>query len=148
MDKITVSIIIFLVVVLGLFLVFSGNHTADDTNRTTLNVSSEGPVELSQLINEIKTQEYYKGFDNETLKWMESLGVKYVWIGNDEIVIMGWWDSNKIPSVYVCDVYYQELFSCNVIENRSLGNGDNFTNVLLVSNVEYIGEEVHDLGLV
>ena len=146
MDKVTIAFVIILAGILAVCLV-SGNNFSDDSSKTTLKVYSEGPVELSELINEIKTKEYYRGFDNETVSWMESLGNKYVWVSDDEIIIMDWWDSNKIPSVGVCDGYGIEIFSCSVLENRSLGNGNDFKDVLLVNNVEYLREEIHGNGL-
>lgn len=147
MDKITITLVIVLVAVLALSCAFAVYNSTENADETVLNVSSEGPWELSKVTDEIKTKEYYEGYDNETLSWMESLGNKYVWFSDDEIVIMDWWDSNEIPSVSVCDGYAQEIFSCNVMENRSLGNMNNSKEVLLVKNVEYIGEEIHGNGL-
>jgi hypothetical protein len=108
----------------------------------TLNVSSEGPIELSELIEDIKTHDYYKGYDNETVEWMGSLGNKYAWFSSEEIVIMDKWDSDKIPSQYVCDASFYEIFSCNVLEKHPLGDVQYPKDVLLVKNVEYIGENV------
>ena len=141
--KLVVGIVLFLVVILGICLLYSGDNPSIDDNRVTLNVSSEGPRELSKVISEIKTQEYYKGYDNETVEWMESLGNKYVWFSSDEIVIMDKWDSDKIPSQYVCDAYFNEIFSCKVVEKHPLGDVKYPRDVLLVKNVEFIGEEVH-----
>ena len=140
--KITIAIVIVLAAILCLFIAYSSDSPSIEGNRTTLNVSSEGPLELPVLVNEIRTHEYYKGYDNETVEWMESLGNKYVWSSSDEFVIMDKWDSDKIPSQYVCDAYFNEIFSCNVLEKHSLYQGDNSKDVLLVNNVEYIGEEV------
>lgn len=140
--KITIGIVIMLVAILCLVVLYADDNPSNSDNQTTLNVSSEGPLELPVLVNEIKSHEYYKGYDNETVEWMESLGNKYVWSSSDEFVIMDKWDSDKIPSQYVCDAYFNEIFSCNVLEKHSLGQGDNFKDVLLVNNVEYIGEEV------
>ena len=142
--KIIIAIVIVVVAISGILLVSANSNSSNDVNSTTLNVSSEGPKELSVLTNEIRTREYYKGYDNETLQWMESLGEKNVWFSSDEIVIMdSVSDSDKIPSAYVCDASFNEIFSCNVLENHSLGNVKYHKDVLLVDNVEYIGEEVH-----
>lgn len=141
--KIMLAIIIAVVAFLAI-LAYASDDSSNGGNRTTLNVSSEGPVKLSVLTDEIKTHEYYKGYDNETLHWMESLGNKYVWFSSDEIVIMdSIFDSNKIPSAYVCDASFNEIFSCNVLEKHTLGDVKYRRDVLLVNNVEYIGEEVH-----
>jgi hypothetical protein len=93
-------------------------------------------------IEDIKTHDYYKGYDNETLEWMGSLGNKYAWFSSEEIVIMDKWDSDKIPSQYVCDASFYEIFSCNVLEKHPLGDVQYPKDVLFVKNVEYIGENV------
>ena len=144
MDRgIIIAIAIAVIIVLGIFLLSANDDYSNDVNRTTLNVSSEGPLKVSVFTNKIKTEEYYKGYDNETLHWMESLGNKYAWFSNDKIVIMdSIFDSKKIPSAYVCDASYTEIFSCNVLENRSLGNVESPKDVLLVNHVEFIGENV------
>ena len=136
--KIVILIIVVIISILGLFLVSAENDSSSNLNRTTLNVSSEGPIELSKITEDIKNNSYYEGYDNGNLKWMESLGDKYVFTSSDEIVIMDKLDADKIPSAY-----FQEIFSCNVLENRSLGAGDHFKDILLIKNVEFIDEEVH-----
>ena len=142
--KIIIAIVIVIVAISGILLVSANSNSSNDVNSTTLNVSSEGPKELSVLTNEIRTKGYYEGYDNETLQWMESLGDKNVWFSSDKIIIMdSVSDSDKIPSAYVCDASFNEIFSCNVLENHSLGNVKYPKDVLLVNNVEYIGEEVH-----
>ena len=133
--------IVFILAILGLSLLCVVDNSSNSGNETTFNVSSEGPDDLKELINEIKTEEYYKGYDNETIKWMESLGNKYVFFSSDEYVIMDRADANKIPSVYACDVDFYEIFSGDVIEKHSLGSGENFKDVYYVKNVNYIREE-------
>lgn len=141
--KIVILVIVVIITVLLLFLVYANNDSSSNSNRTILNVSSEGPIELSKITDDIKNNSYYEGYDVETLRWMESLGDKYVFTSNDEIVIMDKWDADKIPSAYVCDAYFQEIFTCNVLENRTLGDGNHFKDVLFIKNVEFIDEEVH-----
>ena len=141
--------IILIIVFLGIFLAaLSAYYPADNNNvalnaslNETLNVSSEGPFALSELINEIKTEDYFKGYDNETVKWMESLGNKYVFISDDAFVVMDKGDSDKIPSIYACDVIFYEIFRCDILENHTLGNVDYPRDVLYVRNVEYLREE-------
>ncbi len=142
MNRTLAVILIVLVAILGIFLLYAGDDSSDDVNRTTLNVSSEGPMELPKVIDEIRTHDYYRGHDNETLQWMESLGNKYVWFSSEEIVIMDKWDSDKIPSQYVCDASFYEIFSCKVLERHPLGDVKYPRDVLLVKDVEYIGENV------
>ena len=133
--------IVFIVAILGLSLIYVNENSSGSGNETTFNVSSEGPIELQKVVNEIKTEKYYKGYDNETVKWMESLGNKYVFFSSDEFVIMDRIDANKIPSIYACDVSFYEIFSSNVMEKHSLGSGENFKDVYYVKNVKYIGED-------
>lgn len=141
--------IILIIVFLGIFLAaLSAYYPADNNNvalnaslNETLNVSSEGPFVLSELINEIKTEDFFKGYDNETVKWMESLGDKYVFFSEDYYVIMDKDDADKIPSVFACDVNFYEIFSCEVLESHSLGNIEYPRDVLYVKNVNYIREE-------
>ena len=145
-----ILMIILILVFLGIFLaVLNVYHPAEINNGSlndslkneTLNVSSEGPVELSELIHEIKTEDYFKGYDNETVKWMESLGNKYVFFSQNQYVIMDKMDADKIPSVYACDVSFYEIFSCEVLENHTLGNVKYPHDILYVKNVNYIREE-------
>ncbi len=143
-NKSIIAIVILLLAILSLVLVYSFAGT-DDSTKTPITVSSEGPFPLSDLINDIKTKDYYEGYDNETLAWMESLGNKKVFVADDAFVVMNSWDARKIPSVYVCDAYIEEFIECNVLENHSLGNVDYPKDVLLVKNVEYLGQETHDL---
>ena len=144
MDKSLIAVVLVLVAVLGIALLYVGDSPSDSAERKTLNVSSAGPLKLSELVKDIKTNEIYEGYDNETVKWMESLGEKYVWSSSDGYVIMdSKWDSDKIPSIYACDVDFYEIFSCDVLESHSLGNVKYQKDVLLVKNVEYIGEDSH-----
>ena len=141
--------IILIIVFLGIFLAaLSAYYPADNNNvalnaslNETLNVSSEGPFALSELINEIKTEDFFKFYYNETVKWMESLGDKYVFFSEDYYVIMDKDDADKIPSVFACDVNFYEIFSCEVLESHSLGNIEYPRDVLYVKNVNYIREE-------
>lgn len=137
---------IFILIFLGA-LSFLSTYTTDSNasnaiiHNATLNVSSEGPIELSKIIDDIKTADYYKGYDNETVKWMESLGNKYVFVSEDAFVVMDKSDSDKIPSIYACDVMFYEIFSCDILENHTLGNVKYPKDVLYVDNVEYIRED-------
>lgn len=143
--------IILFLAFLGLYMYYLidefGSITANpysDNNKVTLTVSSEGPHKLKDIINDIKTNDYYKGYNPETLKWMERLPVDYVWTG-DQIIIMSFWDSNNIPSEFVCDAYTIQTIKCDVIENHSLGESKNLKDVYYVKNVEFVKSETHSL---
>ncbi len=64
-------------------------------------------------------------------------------MSREEVVIMDKEDADKIPSVFVEDAFFKEIFSCNVLENHSLGDDEKSKDVLLVNNVEFISEELH-----
>lgn len=143
-NKSIIAIVILLLAILSLILVYSFSES-DDSPKTDLTVSSEGPIPLSDIIQDIKTADYYKGYDNETLAWMESLGDKQVFAGNGTFVVMDSWDAKKIPSEYVCDVYIEEFIECHVLENHSIGDVKYPKDVLLVKDVDYLGQEIHNL---
>lgn len=141
--------ILVVVAVLGIFAGYSADASSQTDydvieSNVTLNVTFKDPVSISTLANEIKTQNYYKGYDNATLKWIESLKGKYAFFGDDCIVIMDKMDAKKIPSsggIGVADVQYYEIFSCDVLANESLGNAAGPDNVLFVNNVTFIKQE-------
>ena len=145
-DKSIVAIVILLVAILSLVFAYSASETSDLTNKTELEVYSEGPIPLSTIISDVRNAEYYEGYDNETVAWMESLGNKEVFSGNGTFVVMDKVDASKMRSEYVCDAYIVETMECNVLENHSLGDIKYPRDVLLVNNVEYIGEEIHYLA--
>lgn len=143
-NKSIIAIVILLLAILSLVLVFSFTET-DDSTKTAITVSSEGPVPLSGIIDDIKTADYYEGYDNETIAWMESLGNKKVFLADDAFVVMNSWDARKIPTQYVCDAYIDEFIECHVVENHSIGDVKYPRDVLLVKDVDYLGQEMHDL---
>ena len=140
MKKIIIGIIIILIVIFGTYLVYLGNEAPDDTNRITLNVSGS-PLELSKVIEEIETDPYFEGYDNETVKWMKSLGSKYVYISLNEIIIMDYSDASKLRTEDATDVYIEDIFSCRIIENHTLGT-EPYKDVLYVKDVEFIRENI------
>ena len=85
---------------------------------------------------------YYEGYDNETLKWMKSLGDKSVFSGNGTFVVMSPYDASKLRSEYVTDAYITEEFRCTVLETHSLGNVTYPKDVILVEDVEYLRENI------
>ena len=144
-NKGIIALVILLLAILALVFAYSFGGTDDSANKTSITVSSEGPIALSDVIDDIKTGSYYEGYDNETVAWMESLGDKQVFVADDAFVVMDSWDARKIPSQYVCDAYIDEFIGCNVLENHSIGDVEYPRDVLLVKDVDYLGQEVHDL---
>ena len=148
MKKWTVAIVIALVAFLVLLVAyFDDSPDAKNNSGETMefNVSS-GSSELSNAIHTIKTLPYYKGYNEETVKWMESLGNKRVFFGSDVIVIMDSFDDRKIPpEPGITDVYVYDHFTAKIIENHDLGNGH--PTVYYVQNVKFINQEIISNGL-
>lgn len=140
MKKIYIIIIATPLVILGLCFAYSSSENRVDSDRVILNVSSEGPIELSKIIEDIRKRP--SEYDSETLKWMESLGSKDVFISPDKIVIMDSHDSAKLHSEFATDVSITQLFSCKIIENHTLRNNDSPKDVLYVEDVKFIKQEI------
>lgn len=145
MSKSIIAMVILLLAILSMVFIYSVDETTDSGNRTELTVYSEGPIPLSGIIEDVKTGSYYEGYDRQTLAWMESLGEKQVFPGNGTFVVMSSYDAGKLHSEYVCDVYIEEFFECDVIETHSLGDVKFPKDIIYVKNVKYVGEEIHDL---
>ena len=60
MDKSLIAVVLVLVAVLGIALLHVGDSPSDSAERKTLNVSSAGPLKLSELVKDIKTNERYE----------------------------------------------------------------------------------------
>lgn len=146
MDKGIVVIVIFLLAILSVVLFYSVDETGDFGNRTELTVYSDGPVPLSEIIEDVKTGSYYEGYDNETIVWMESLGNKQVFPGDGTFVVMNSYDAGKLHSEYITDAYIEESIECRVIETHSLGDVKFSRDIVLVEDVEYLGSEIHYLN--
>ena len=147
-NKWTIPIIIVLAVLFVLAVAYIDDNP-DVLDRSgekiSFNVSSSSS-ELSKVINNIKTLPRYEGYDAETVKWMESLGNKQVFFGDDAIVIMDISNAVKIPEdPGVTDAYVYNYFTAEVIENHDLG--DRLPNVYHVKDVEFIGQEIVGNGL-
>ena len=145
--KTIILIMVVLVAILALIALYYVSETPNEVydNLTELTVYSEGPIPLSDIVNDIETAEYYNGHDNDTLNWMKSLGNKSVFSGIGTLVIMSQADASKIPSVYATDVIITETFECNVLETHSLGNVKYPKDVLLVENVNYLNETIESI---
>ena len=148
MKKLTIAIVIALAALFVLFVAYIDDNPdiINNSGETmSFNVSS-GSSELSAVINNIKTLPYYKGYDTETVKWMESLGSKRVFFGDDVIVIMDNFDAGKIPpDPGITDVYVYDHFSAKIIENHDLGN--EHPTVYYVQNVKFNNQEIISNGL-
>ena len=147
--KFIISVVTILVVILALFALYYIEETPDEVLKSVeLDVYSGSPVELSDIIADVETGSYYEGYDNDTLNWMKSLGDKHVLNGNGTFVVMDFNDVNKLPNEDVTDVIIINHIRCDVLETHSLGNVEYPRDIQLVKNVEYLGQEIIDLGLV
>ena len=146
--KWTIPIVIVLVALFVLIVAYidaNQDVISHSGENKTFNVSS-GSSELSKAIENIKTLPYYEGYNQETVKWMESLGNKRIFFGNDSVVIMDSSDAEKIPpEPGITDVYVYEHFTAEVVENHDFC--DKYPNAYYVENVSYIGQEIISNGL-
>ena len=139
--KTVIIILIVLITALALVVGYYISDSPNDENRETLSVST-GSIPLSDIIKDVETGSYYEGYDNETLKWMKSLGDKSVFSGDGTFVVMSPYDASKLRSEYVTDAYITEEFRCTVLESHSLGNVTYPKDVILVEDVEYLRENI------
>ena len=139
--KTIILILIVLIAALALVVGYYVSDSPNDENRETLSVST-GSIPLSDIIKDVETGSYYEGYDNETLKWMKSLGDKSVFSGDGTFVVMSPYDASKLHSEFVTDVYITQDFRCTVLETHSLGNVTYPKDVILVEDVEYLRENI------
>lgn len=146
--KFIISVIAVLILLLVVVVSYTGEnpHAVDKSGeKMSFNVSS-GSSTLTSFIQTVKTKAYYEGYDVETVKWMESLGDKRVFSGNDSIVIMDSAEAGKIPQdPGITDVYIYDHFSGEVIEKHKLT--DKCPMIYYVKNVEFIEQEIVGNGL-
>lgn len=140
-----VIVITLMIILIMVFAYSLSEPSGDDSGNTTLTVYTEGPIHLSDIIEDIENASYYEGYDNETLNWMKSLGDKEVFSGNGTFVVMSSADAGKLHSVYATDVIITQDFKCKILEKRSLGNAKYPREVLLVEDVEFLSENIDDI---
>lgn len=146
--KFIISVVAVLVAILVLFALYSIEEAPTEVLKSEeLDVYSGSPIELSDIIEDVETGPYYEGYDNDTLNWMKSLGEKYVLSGNGTFVVMDFNDVNKLPNEDVTDVVIINHIKCDILESHSLGDVKYPKEVILVKNVEYLDQEIIDLGL-
>ena len=145
--KILMAILIVFLIIGGLYLLYlideQPSETISSSNMVTLNVASEGPYDVGRLCKEIRTHPYYEGYDNETVTWLEGYKNYKALSSSDAFVVISNGEIGKIPILNANDVFVNETFECNIIENRSLGDG--FKDVLIVKNIEYKNETIKSM---
>ena len=138
--------VILAILAVIILLIFNYSVTELSTGETALlSVTSEGPIELEQVIKDIESTSYYEGYDNNTLNWMKSLESQSVFMGDGIIVIMSQNDASHLHSEFINDAYIVQDFKCNINENHTLCNLKRHIDVLVVSDVEYLGENITHL---
>ena len=129
-----IGIVVILIAVLG--CVYLSYLISETPCETTIEVCVDSPIPLNVFVNEIKTHPYFEGYDNDTLTWLESLNQNYVvFSSNDSYYIMSQSDADRLPIEYATDVSITDICSCNIVDQKALGN--NLRNVVLVENVQF-----------
>ena len=148
MDKKWFILIIILLVALSVMIYLNNNSSQvidKSVEKLSFNVSSGSSV-LSRFVNDTKTKPDYVGYDRDTVKWMESLGDKRVFFGNESVIIMDIGNAEKIPDDHdITDVFVFDHFKADVVENHRLC--DKIPEVYYVENVTFLNQEIVDAGL-
>lgn len=148
MDKKWFILIIILLVALSVMIYLNNNSSQvidKSGEKLSFNVSSGSSV-LSRFVNDTKTKPDYVGYDRDTVKWMESLGDKRVFFGNESVIIMDIGNAEKIPDDQdITDVFVFDHFKADVVENHRLC--DKIPEVYYVENVTFLNQEIVDAGL-
>lgn len=148
MDKKWFILIIILLVALYVMIYLNNNSSQvidKSGEKLSFNVSSGSSV-LSRFVNDTKTKPDYVGYDRDTVKWMESLGDKRVFFGNESVIIMDIGNAEKIPDDHdITDVFVFDHFKADVVENHRLC--DKIPEVYYVENVTFLNQEIVDAGL-
>lgn len=156
--KKTIHVIAFIIIllVIGVFIGYlldNDEHLKGDDNilgitpesGTDITLSSNRPINLNQFINEIMNEEYFEGYDRDTVLWMQSLEQREVFMSNSSYVLMKKIDADKIKKsditdIATTDIYNEYYINCHVIEKRFLG-GKNQVDIIVVENVKYLGNK-------
>lgn len=138
--KFTLMILIVIVAFVGLSTIYAVSDV-EQSNQTTLTIQAENPVAVGEMVNTIKTTPFFKNYNSDTANWLKEFNSDYVvFSSKDYYVVMNSTDSNKLPKTITTGVSVKCNISCNVLENRSLGNGLN--NILVVEDVEVISGDL------
>lgn len=146
-NKILIAILILILIVCGLYVFYlideEPSQSILSSDRVTLTVASEGPFDVDRFCKEVRTHPYYEGYDNETVNWLENYGNCQILTSSDAFVVIDKAEIRKIPILNANDVFVNETFECNIVENRSLGSG--FKDVLVVKNIDYKNETIKSM---
>lgn len=142
--KITIILLIAIVAIIGVSTIYAATQN-ETTNKTTLSIKADKPVSVSEMVNSIQVQPYYKNYNHTTLNWLKGFGSDYVvYKTNEYHILMNSTDSNKIVKFITTGVSVNSTIKCDVLENKSLGN--NINNILYVENVEVISQDLNNMA--
>ena len=146
-NKILIAILILILIVCGLYVFYlideEPSQSILSSDRVTLTVASEGPFDVDRFCKEVRTHPYYEGYDNETVNWLENYTNCQILTSSDAFVLIDKTEIRKIPILNANDVFVNETFECDIVENRSLGSG--FKDVLVVKNIDYKNETIKSM---
>ena len=146
-NKILIAILILILIVCGLYVFYlmdeEPSQSILSSDRVTLTVASEGPFDVDRFCKEVRTHPYYEGYDDETVSWLENYTNCQILTSSDAFVVIDKAEIRKIPILNANDVFVNETFECNIVENRSLGSG--FKDVLVVKNIDYKNETIKSM---
>ncbi len=140
-----IVILIILLVVGGLYLFYLMDENPSDNpisskQKVTLTVASEGPYDVDKFCQEVRTHPYYKGYDNETVEWLDKYDNYQILSSSNAFVVISKGEIGKIHVLNANDAFINETFECEIVENRSLGSG--LKDVLVVRDIDYKYETV------
>lgn len=118
----TIAVVVILIAIIA--FLFLGYLTSEDLGeKTTAEVYGDGYINMTVFVNEIKNHEYFEGYDNDTLGWLESLDDGYIVVSSNETYyIMSPLDANNIPWEFATDISVYDTIKFNIIEQKSLGS--------------------------
>ena len=140
MNKKLIGLILaILVLIVAICLVLG--YGEDNANQKTEITLYESIIDLENFTKEVKSNEYFKDYNNTTVDWLDDLGPNYMVLSSaDGYYVMKKSDSDKIPMEFATDVSIEYICKANIVEKRPLS--DDLGDVMLVSDLEYISENV------
>lgn len=118
---------------------FNQSNNGLQTN-VQLTISAEQSFPMEKIAEEIKTHPAYEGYDEDTLKWLETFNGSIMFTSKDYFVVMDKNDAEKLPTSFVNDAFIYDDFTCDIIEKRSLGK--DLKDIIYVKNVKFENQRI------
>lgn len=141
--KYILMLLIAIVAIIGLSATYavSQNETSDIT---MLTVEANHPMKVNELISSMQSQPSFKNYNHTTLAWLKQFNSDYVvFKTKDKAIIMNSTDAKKLPGNTTTGISVTRNITCDIIENRSLGN--NMINIIQVKNVEVTSNDLKNM---